>query len=317
LRLFFVKISFLSINIEYKMQAISERRLLVEKQDHENKAKVPWHWGVLDFLLRVSLIKSVGLRNALDVRLEEVELVFGHLPKGFDNVRILFITDLHLDGTKPLVDKVLNIVGNTDYDYCILGGDYTYSRDADTNRIYSQIAQIAELLESKSRVFGILGNYDLYRIAELLEEHSVEMLINEGICLERKGGKLYLAGMDDPSHYKTDDIVLTDDNAWDGAFKIMMCHSPARHKESAGAGYSLYLAGDTHGGQICLPGGFVVFCGPTACRKMASGKWSYNGMIGYTSRGVGTSRIKMRYFCPPEITVITLRNGRRKSGCST
>lgn len=293
------------------MRPISESRLLVENREQEHKEKVQWRWGVLDFLLRVSLIRNVGLRNALDVRLEELELVFGHLPKGFDNVRILFVTDLHLDGTGPLVDKVLSIVGNIDYDYCILGGDYTYSRNADSNRIYSQIEQIAELLKTKSRVFGILGNYDLYRIAELLERHGVEMLINEGICIERKGDKLYLAGMDDPSHYKADDIVLTEGNTWNGAFKIMVCHSPAKYTESAGAGYSLYLAGDTHGGQICLPGGFVVFCGPTAGRKMASGKWSYNGMIGYTSRGVGTSRIKMRYFCPPEITVITLRNGRR------
>ncbi|MGB2866745.1 MAG: metallophosphoesterase [Sedimentisphaerales bacterium] len=293
------------------MRPISEIRLLVENQEQEQKEKVQWCWGVLDFLLRVSLIRSVGLRNALDVRVENVELVFGHLPKGFDNIRILFVTDLHLDGTNPLADKVLSVVGNIDYDYCILGGDYTYGRNEDPDQVYSQIKRIAELLKTKSRVFGILGNYDLYRIAELLEGRGVEMLINEGIYLERKGDKIYLAGMDDPSHYKADDIVLTDGNTWDGAFKIMVCHSPAKYKESAGAEYSLYLAGDTHGGQICLPGGIVVFCGPTAGRKMASGKWSYNGMVGYTSRGVGTSRIKMRYFCPPEITVITLRNGRR------
>ncbi len=291
------------------MRAISENRLLVEKQDREKKAKNPCYWGVLDFLLRVTLIRNTGLKNALDIQLENVELVFDNLPKGFDDVRFLFITDLHFDGTKPLADKVLNIVGNIDYDYCILGGDYTYGRNADNNQVYPQIGQIAGLLKSKSRVFGILGNYDPYRTAELLEEHGVEMLINEGICLERKGDKIYMAGMDDPSHYKGDDIALTDGNTWEGAFKIMLCHSPAKYKESAEAGYSLYLTGDTHGGQICLPGGFVIFCGPTAGRKMATSKWSYAGMIGYTSRGVGTSRIRVRYYCPPEITVITLRNG--------
>ena len=225
----------------------------------------------------------MGLKNTLDIRLENVELVFDNLPKGFDGVRILFITDLHLDGTKPLADRVLNIVSNIDYDYCILGGDYTYSRNTDYNQVYPQIGQIAGLLKSKSRVFGILGNYDLYRAAELLENHGVETLINEGICLKREGDKIYLAGMDDPSHYKADDIVLTDDNTWDGVFKIMLCHSPAKYKESAAAGYSLYLTGDTHGGQICLPEGYVIFCGPTANRKMARGKWSYEGMIGYTS----------------------------------
>jgi predicted MPP superfamily phosphohydrolase len=293
------------------MRAISEKRLLVEKQDDESKAKDSWYWSVLDFLLRVSLIRNAGLKNALDIRVENVEFVFEHLPEGFDNVRILFITDLHFDGTKPLADKVLNIIGNIDYDYCILGGDYTYGRNADSNLVYSQIEQAAELLKSKSRAFGILGNYDLYRTAELLEACGVEMLINEGIRLERKSDKLYLAGMDDPSHYKADDIALTDGNTWDGAFKIMLCHSPARYKESAEAGYSLYLTGDTHGGQICLPGGFVIFSGPTANRKMARGRWNYAGIIGYTSRGVGTSRIKMRYCCPPEITVITLKKGRR------
>jgi predicted MPP superfamily phosphohydrolase len=293
------------------MRAISKKRLLVEKQDSEKKAKNPWYWSVFDFLLRVSFIRSAGLKNALDIRVENVELVFDNLPKGFDDVCILFITDLHFDGTKPLADKVLNIIGNIDCDYCILGGDYTYGRNANNNQVYTQIEQVAKLLKTKSRVFGILGNYDLYRTAELLEGHGVEMLINEGICLERKEDKLYLAGMDDPSHYKADDIVLTDSNSWDSAFKIMLCHSPAKYKESAEAGYSLYFTGDTHGGQICLPGGSVIFCGPTANRKMARGRWSYHGMIGYTSRGIGTSRIKMRYYCPPEITVITLKNGHR------
>jgi len=292
------------------MRAISEKRLVVEKQDREQKDKNPWYCGVIDLLSKVTLIRNTGLKNALDVRLENVELVFNNLPKGFDGVRFLFITDLHFDGTKALVDKVLNIVGSIDYDYCILGGDYVYGRNADNNQVYPQIEQIAELLKSKSRVFGILGNYDLYRTAELLDGHGVEMLINEGIRLESKSDRIYLAGMDDPSHYEADDIVLTDGNTWNDAFKIMLCHSPAKYKESAETGYSLYLTGDTHGGQICLPGGFVIFCGPTAGRKMARGKWSYNGMIGYTSRGVGTSRIKMRYYCSPEITVITLRKGR-------
>ncbi len=89
------------------MRTVSQSRLFVENKDQEQKGEIPWRWSILDFLLRVTLIKDVGLRNALDVRLEEVQLVFGHLPKGFDNVRILFVTDLHLDGTRPLLDKVL------------------------------------------------------------------------------------------------------------------------------------------------------------------------------------------------------------------
>ena len=112
-----------------------------------------------------------------------------------------------MGGTNTLADKVLSIVGKIDYDYCILGGDYIYGRHEYSEQVYSQIERIAKTLKTKSRVLGILGNYDLCRTAELLEEHGAEMLINEGICLEREADKLYLAGMDDPSHYKADDIV--------------------------------------------------------------------------------------------------------------
>lgn len=289
------------------MRAANNSRLFIEKQDSENKAYIPRRWSILDFLLRISLIRKVGLRNALDVRVENVEFAFSHLPKRFDDLRILFITDLHLDGTNPLAHKILSIFYHIDYEYCILGGDYIYGRHGHSDQAYSQIEKIVKTLKNKSRVFGILGNYDLYSTGQFLEALGVEMLINEGVCIESKADRLYLAGIDDPSHYKADDIALTDGNAWKGAFKIMACHSPARYKESAEAGYSLYLTGDTHGGQICLPGGFVLFSGPTATRKTVSGKWEYKGMTGYTSRGVGTSWIKVRYFCPPEITVITLK----------
>jgi len=290
------------------MRSISQKRLLIEEEDHECAAKVPWCWRFLDYFLRISLVKSKRLRNALNVRVESVELVFSSLPKGLNGTRILLMTDWHFDGTDTLPQRLMSIVSEVDYDYCILAGDYSDSRNGECSQAYSQIKRIAEMLREKSRVFGILGNYDRYEIAELLDDCGVEMLINEGICLERNGDKIYLAGLDDGSHYKADNIALADSTAWEGAFKVMVCHSPARYKQAAQRGYSLYLTGDTHGGQICLPGGRVLFCGPTASRKMAKGKWGYEGMVGYTSRGVGTSRINVRYFCPPEITMITLKN---------
>jgi len=291
------------------MRVISQKRLFIEKQDVHGVMKNPWYRGIFGVFLRAGFTISTLFSNTIDIRAENVEFVFSNLPKEFDNVSVLFITDLHLDGVGTLADRVVNIVSEIDYDYCIMGGDYSDSRDQDYSHAYSQIKQIAEMLREKSRVFGILGNYDRYSIAKVLDGCGVEMLMNEGICLERNGDKIYLAGIDDSSHYKADDIALADSNAWDGAFKITVCHSPSKYKEAAKAGYSLYLTGDTHGGQICLPGGFVLFPGPTAKRKMVKGKWNYKSMIGYTSRGVGTSRINVRYFCLPEITVITLRYG--------
>lgn len=78
----------------------------------------------------------------MDVRVENVELVFGDLPKGFDDTRILLITDLHLDGVGTLAGKVVSIVSEIDYDYCILGGDYNRNRNRDRGQAHSQISEL-------------------------------------------------------------------------------------------------------------------------------------------------------------------------------
>ena len=86
-----------------------------------------------------------------------------------------------------------------------------------------------------------------------------------------------------------------------------MIHSPELVPEAASAGMSLYLAGHTHGGQICLPGGLPIICHMAAPRRYATGLWRKGGMIGYTSTGVGTSGLPVRFNSRSEVALITLR----------
>ena len=137
------------------------------------------------------------------------------------------------------------------------------------------------------------------------------MLVNENICLEKCDDRLYLVGLDDCHYFGTDDLVMADAGISKGTFKIMLCHTPERFREAAAADYSLYLTGHTHGGQICFPSGKTVIMACTAVpHRMAKGLWQYQNLKGYTSRGVGSSGVPVRYFCPPEITFITLKCAR-------
>ncbi len=133
------------------------------------------------------------------------------------------------------------------------------------------------------------------------------MLLNENVCLEKNSEKIYLAGMDDCHYYGADDLELADAGITDSAFKIMICHSPEQYLKAESAGFDLYLTGHTHGGQVCLPGGGILVKGASVPRKILKGKWRYRSMTGYTSRGVGPSSIPVRFFCPPEMTFITLK----------
>jgi predicted MPP superfamily phosphohydrolase len=87
----------------------------------------------------------------------------------------------------------------------------------------------------------------------------------------------------------------------------MICHSPEQYPKVESAGFDLYLTGHTHGGQVCLPGGHILVKGASVPRKILKGKWRYHSMTGYTSRGVGSTSLPVRFFCPPEMTFITLK----------
>ena len=299
------------------MRDMSERRRLVEHEGRIHAVRrgrrgtlhfenMPRLHKTLEFILRASFTRARGVRNALDVRAEEVRFVLSNLPAVFDNTRILLVTDLHIDGMDRLAEKIISVSEGIDYDFCILGGDYSFSQAREGSLAYSRMREVAAKLRAKSRVFAVLGNHDRYSIGRLLQECGSEVLMNESVRLEKGGDKMYLAGLDDCHYYGADDIGLADAGIDDGAFKIIVCHSPEGYEQAAEAGYSLYLAGHTHAGQICLPGGIVVVHGATVPRRLLKGKWQYNGMCGYTSRGAGASGVAVRYFCPPEISVITL-----------
>jgi predicted MPP superfamily phosphohydrolase len=81
---------------------------------------------------------------------------------------------------------------------------------------------------------------------------------------------------------------------------------PAYSKDRMGD-VDLILTGHTHGGQIRIP-----FCGPIATmtslgRPFSEGLHQLGESILYVSRGVGTSILPLRLFCPPEITLFKFK----------
>ncbi|MFQ6035028.1 MAG: metallophosphoesterase, partial [Sedimentisphaerales bacterium] len=229
------------------------------------------------------------------------------LPAGFNGCKILFITDMHIEKIGCLADRIVSIARQEDYDYCILGGDYSFGFDISNPAIRQRLSEVLEFLKEKCRVFGILGNHDEYQCAEILSRFGVEMLINEHVCLEKEGDKMYLVGVDDYHFFRAAELKEAGAGIPNGAFRIIISHSPELYKEASAAGYSLYLAGHTHGGQICLPGSIAIVANARVPRKMVKGRWEYRGMAGYTSCGAGASIVPMRFFCQPEVVLLTLR----------
>jgi predicted MPP superfamily phosphohydrolase len=91
---------------------------------------------------------------------------------------------------------------------------------------------------------------------------------------------------------------------------IGVTHSPEPRilDGMASDGFTLLLAGHTHGGQVCVPGvgALVTNCGLD--RRMAKGlhRWSAGAWL-HVSAGLGTHpTAPVRFACRPEATMLTL-----------
>jgi len=125
--------------------------------------------------------------------------------------------------------------------------------------------------------------------------------------LRRDRESAWVIGLDDPHYYGCDDLPAALRDVPSEAFKILLVHTPEIIKEAEEYGVDLYLCGHTHGGQICLPLIGPIVINANCSRAYARGVWKYKNLQGYTSPGVGTSGVPVRFFCPPEIGLIELR----------
>jgi hypothetical protein len=160
----------------------------------------------------------------------------------------------------------------------------------------------------RDRRFAVLGNHDPATMADALEAEGFEVLLNRSAAVERNGEQLWVTGLDDVHSFYTEAARTALSEAATG-FRIALVHSAEVADYASAAGIALYLCGHTHGGQICLPDGRPLITQLKRCRHGASGLWRDGAMLGYTSRGLGVSGAPMRFNCPSEMTLLTLRRG--------
>jgi hypothetical protein len=248
-----------------------------------------------------------GVANVLAVQVEPVDLHLEGLPAAFDGYRILLLTDLHLDGLEPLTDTLIAQVRDLEVDLCLIGGDVRMEMYGPMAPSLRRLRRLLAHVRARDGVYGVLGNHDCIEMLPEFEASGVRMLVNEATTVGRDAASLWLVGVDDPHYYRCHDLPRAFRGIPEGAFSVLLAHSPEIYREAAGHGARLYLCGHTHGGQVCLPGIGPIFTHSSAPRFTAAGRWSYEGMVGYTSRGAGASGIPLRFNCPGEIPLLTLR----------
>lgn len=219
-----------------------------------------------------------------------------------DGLRVGFITDIHVNDEDEMERARLasEIIAAESPDILLFGGDcINFGRDVSMPHISESLKPLAHL---KCPKLAILGNHDYWsnRVEEIekrLTEAGFLVLKNQVSTFDGYA----VAGYDDRIGGIRDDAFQPHHSSL-----ISLMHEPDDVEfvpESAG----VQLSGHSHGGQICLPFGIPVGT-PKLSRKYCRGFYPDAKVPIYVSRGVGTTGLKWRLFCPPEVTLLTLRS---------
>ncbi|HVB58746.1 MAG TPA: metallophosphoesterase [Candidatus Acidoferrales bacterium] len=297
--------------LEDRLGRLHARQRLGIEQDHEqifghgiNFFHIEnWYsvQSVIRNTLRVTGLYGRGRKNAQGVQIRHNYIELEGLPEPFDGFTILHISDPHVDMNEGAMRRLIEIIPHVEYDICVLTGDFRGETYGPFDAAIEGLARVRPHLQGP--VYGVLGNHDTIRMVPELEEMGIRMLLNESDRLIRGGQLIYLVGIDDAHYYRVDNIEKAGSDVPQDGISILLSHTPEIYRQAAHAGFNVLLCGHTHGGQICLPGSIPLTLDSVLPRHMGAGPWKYHSMIGYTSSGVGSSVVAVRFNCPPEITL--------------
>ncbi len=254
-----------------------------------------------------------------ETHVSQVGVTLKRLPSVFEGVRIAQLSDIHFNPfmTTKHLERVVELTNAQRADLVILTGDFvTSATNGRGNKGRAEqawpCADVLRRLESPLGCFAVLGNHDYATNGDVVTEalsagSRIQVLRNRSIALERGGARLWLAGVDDVSaNLANPDVALR------GVPKqectVVAVHEPDFADEIQKFPVDFQISGHSHGGQIRFPGVGALYLPPLA-RKYPQGHYWLGQLQLYTNRGIGVIEVPMRFLCPPEITVFTLKKG--------
>ncbi len=220
------------------------------------------------------------------------------------------LTDLHLTADDRLAGKILARLRSLKPDIIFLTGDYVRWRGD-----YQAALTFLSRLDAPLGVWAVMGDYDYsdsrrsclfcHRpgTGEPTRRHRVHFLRNASAVIQTGNGALRMVGLDgsggDARRNEEKQLAAGADDLP----TIVLSHDPLAFDDVPADGHILMLSGDTHGGQVPLPGWFWRLIGYTKNAEYNQGFFRRGQNTLYVSRGVGTSHVPIRIDRRPELVV--------------
>lgn len=225
--------------------------------------------------------------------------------KNLSGLRIVYATDFHIaKKDKKRLEKIVETINTQNADLILLGGDFIKGHNNLKTMSPERIAAKLRKLKAPLGVFSVLGNHDWYiggrKMKHALQASGIVVFENGNKIITYKGHKFTLAGVADKITCVADSELALKNTPEP---RILLTHTPDVFPDISES-VDLVLAGHTHGGQVKLPFIGALIVPLEHGRRYAEGFIDENGRKMIVSKGLGTSRLSIRFNCKPEIVVI-------------
>jgi predicted MPP superfamily phosphohydrolase len=224
-------------------------------------------------------------------------------------LRFVHLSDLHLRGSwSRAYDALVGRLEAAKPDLILVTGDFIDNKH-DHRPGLATLKRLMPRLRSRLGTFGIMGNHDVDLLEPYLREMGVHLLEGRRAVLEAPGqAKIELIGLPGLARHDLDAHFIADQPPKEpGALRIVLSHYPDHFRRTRPLAADIYLTGHTHGGQICLPGGWPIITHDHSKRRYCRGIHRREGSWYVVSRGFGfASFLPVRLFCPAEVAEITI-----------
>lgn len=216
-------------------------------------------------IIALAVIVFVIIENRL-YDITRIKLKVKELPKGFDGVKIVHLSDLHLKSGDGYDYKIISMIRDLEPDYIFLTGDLISRNQTDLKKQKEFLKCLSEI----APIYFVFGNHENDADEEVQKEllsFPFEVLNNKSAVLERDGEYICICGVNiEPKYYlgenldyknipyfdTTDLIEHVGDKKED--FTILLSHNPKFLKAYSEWGADLVFSGHVHGGAVRLFG---------------------------------------------------------------
>jgi hypothetical protein len=275
-------------------------------------------WGPGLFLVANLLFSAIQVRayviEPLWLETTRYDLSFAALDAGAPPLRIVHLTDLHIERTTGREIKTVARVNALQPDLVVITGDFINTSYWDDPTAHEHLRWFISQLDAPYGIYVTRGTVEPTPeyMTQLVQGTRLRWLENEHVVLDIRGQRVALVGVA-CSHALGQDVPRLDRalaGVPDDALAVLLYHSPDLVLHAAERGVDLYLGGHTHGGQIRLPLYGAVVTSSLYGRRYVSGLFHEGDMTMIISRGLGFEgggAPRARFLCRPQIVSLTLQ----------